>query len=98
MNRGLRPENPQRSLTVTTMETPESGGGGIAVTAAEVDRQRLIEDRLRRQAWDAAEVERILRYGAFVGTAIECYPVLERAMERARIAHHGDGAGRPVGA
>ena len=67
------------------METRERGGGGIAVTAAEIDRQRLMEDRLRRQAWDATEVERILRYGAFVGTAIECYPVLDRAMEKARI-------------
>jgi len=65
------------------MESRERGGG-IAVTAAEIDRQRLIEARLRRQAWGAAEVERILRYGAFVGSAIECHPVLDRAMERAR--------------
>lgn len=66
------------------MEAWESGRGGIAVTAAEVSRQRYIEDRSRRQAWAAAEVESILRYGAFVGSAIECHPVLDRAMERAR--------------
>jgi BirA family biotin operon repressor/biotin-[acetyl-CoA-carboxylase] ligase len=66
------------------MESRESGRGGIAVTTAEAGRQRLVEGRLRRQTWAAAEVESILRYGAFVGSAIECHPVLDRAMERAR--------------
>ncbi|MBB5349165.1 biotin--[acetyl-CoA-carboxylase] ligase [Desulfoprunum benzoelyticum] len=66
------------------MEAREFGRVGIAVTVAEVNRQRRIEDRSRRQTWPAADVESILRYGAFVGSAIECHPVLDRAMERAR--------------
>ena len=69
---------------MTTMNPREGGGAGIAVTAAELGRRRRSENRLRRQSWTAAEVERIQRYGAFVGSVIECHPVLDRAMDRAR--------------
>lgn len=66
------------------MDSPGTSGNGLAITAEDVSREQRLESLRRMGAWRGEEVERILRYGAFVGSVVECHAVLERAMARAR--------------
>lgn len=63
---------------------PEDAATGLAITAAEVRRAVQREAVRRREVLAGADVERILRSGAFVGSVVECHPLLGRAMDRAR--------------
>jgi BirA family biotin operon repressor/biotin-[acetyl-CoA-carboxylase] ligase len=63
---------------------PEGTGSGLAITAGEVRRELQREAMRRSGALPAEDVERILRCGAFIGSVVECHPVLGRAMDRAR--------------
>ena len=56
----------------------------LSLTADEIRLQCRYELELRRQRGFAAEAEEILRYGAFVGSTVECHPFLERAMDHGR--------------
>jgi BirA family biotin operon repressor/biotin-[acetyl-CoA-carboxylase] ligase len=70
---------------------------GISLTADDIRKGCRHESELRRGSRPAAEVEEILRYGAFVGSSVECHPFLERAMDHGR-AHIAamEEAGRSV--
>ncbi len=63
---------------------PEGAGSGLAITAGEVRCAVQREAVRRREFLPAEDVERILRCGAFVGSVVECHPLLGRAMDRAR--------------
>lgn len=72
---------------------------GISLTAEDVRRQLLDELELRRSqsAGLGAETEKILRYGAFVGSVVECHSTLGRAMEHCRsLIAETERAGRSV--
>lgn len=70
---------------------------GISLTADDIRKGCRHESELRRQTRPAAEVEEILRYGAFVGSSVECHPFLERAMDHARVhIAAAEKAGRSV--
>ncbi len=57
---------------------------GISLTVEDVRRQRQLELELRRCTESAVEAQKILRYGAFVGSVIECHSSLVRAMDYCR--------------
>ena len=63
---------------------PLAAGNGLAINAGDVGRELRLESLRRRESWKAEEAERILRYGAFVGSVVECHATLDRAMTRAR--------------
>lgn len=69
----------------------------ITLTSGDVRRQCRHELALRSRSGSAVGVEEILRYGAFVGSAVECHSFLDRAMDysRAHIAAM-EKAGRSV--
>ena len=69
----------------------------ITLTSGDIRRQCRHELALRSRLGSAAELEEILRYGAFVGSAVECHPFLDRAMDHSR-AHIAamEKAGRSV--
>lgn len=69
---------------VAGTDIPHTAGNGLAITAEDVGREQRLESLRRREFWRAEEAERILRYGAFVGSVVECHAVLDRAMARAR--------------
>ena len=70
---------------------------GIALTPEDIRRQCRHELALRARSGTAAGAEEILRYGAFVGSVVECHSFLDRAMDysRAHIAAM-EKAGRSV--
>ena len=57
---------------------------GISLTVEDIRRQHRQELELRRAAGSPADAEKILRYGAFVGSVVECHSSLERAMKYSR--------------
>ena len=70
---------------------------GIALTPEDIRGQCRHELVLRSHSGSAAGAEEILRYGAFVGSVVECHSFLDRAMDygRAHIAAM-EKAGRSV--
>jgi BirA family biotin operon repressor/biotin-[acetyl-CoA-carboxylase] ligase len=69
----------------------------ITLTSGDIRRQCRHELALRSRSGSAAGAEEILRYGAFVGSAVECHAFLDRAMDHGR-AHIAamEKAGRSV--
>jgi BirA family biotin operon repressor/biotin-[acetyl-CoA-carboxylase] ligase len=69
---------------VADRDTPVAAGSGLAITTEDVGREQRLESLRRRESLHVEEAEHILRYGAFVGSVVECHAVLDRAMARAR--------------
>ncbi len=70
---------------------------GISLTAEDVRQQCQLELEVRARSSPVAEVEKILRYGAFVGSVVECHPSLARTMDYSRaLIAATERAGRSV--
>jgi BirA family transcriptional regulator, biotin operon repressor / biotin---[acetyl-CoA-carboxylase] ligase len=57
---------------------------GISLTTDDIRRQCREDLEARLQGGSTLDVEKIHRYGAFVGSVVECHPSLARAMEYCR--------------
>lgn len=57
---------------------------GISLTVADVRHQLQLELELRARSGSVVEAQKILRYGAFVGSVVECHSSLARTMEYCR--------------